>query len=695
MAITLKTDISDDKQKCPDSKPKPIIGRSDIKIADGKFTLEAMWAMGHIIACTASPDCTKIAYVVTYFSLEENKGRNVIRIMNSDGSDDKLLTADASDENNPQWIKDGTRIAFLSDATGKNEIWEMNPDGTERKKISSFDKAIDSFLFAPDSKNVLFISQAPYIYHPDDLYKDLPKTTAMMANDLMYKHWDHWLETVPHPFFAAFDGNEITQATDILEGTKFESPLLPFGGIEELSWTPDSKYIAYSCKKKAGTAYTLSTDSDIYLYDIAAKTEINLCKLPGDPDRNLGYDMNPRFSKDGRYMAWLSMEHDGYESDKNRLYLMDLSTHKKTDLTTDFDHDVAEFCWDDSTETIYFTSVWHGRTLLYNMNLKGEYVQVTEGDYDYIHPSMMGNKILCIRRSMRKAEDIFYIDPSNNNGVQQLTYENDHIFSQIEIGEVKERWTTTVDGKQLMSWIIYPAGFDATKKYPAMLMCMGGPQEACSQIWSNKWNFVYMANQGYVVVMPNRRGCPGFGRKWTEEVSKDYGGLCMQDYFSSIDDMAKEPYIDKDRLGCVGASFGGYSVYWLAGHHEKRFKVFLSHDGMFDFDSMYLATDEMWFENWDEGGPYWDVNNSAAQRSFKNSPSIFVDKWDTPILVIHSDKDYRIPVSQGESAFDAARLRNIDAEFLFFPDECHFVSKPQNSVLWNRVFFKWLDKYLK
>ena len=615
--------------------------------------------------------------------------------MNSDGSDDKLLTADASDENNPQWIKDGTRIAFLSDATGKNEIWEMNPDGTERKKISSFDKAIDSFLFAPDSKNVLFISQAPYIYHPDDLYKDLPKTTAMMANDLMYKHWDHWLETVPHPFFAAFDGNEITQATDILEGTKFESPLLPFGGIEELSWTPDSKYIAYSCKKKAGTAYTLSTDSDIYLYDIAAKTEINLCKLPGDPDRNLGYDMNPRFSKDGRYMAWLSMEHDGYESDKNRLYLMDLSTHKKTDLTTDFDHDVAEFCWDDSTETIYFTSVWHGRTLLYNMNLKGEYVQVTEGDYDYIHPSMMGNKILCIRRSMRKAEDIFYIDPSNNNGVQQLTYENDHIFSQIEIGEVKERWTTTVDGKQLMSWIIYPAGFDATKKYPAMLMCMGGPQEACSQIWSNKWNFVYMANQGYVVVMPNRRGCPGFGRKWTEEVSKDYGGLCMQDYFSSIDDMAKEPYIDKDRLGCVGASFGGYSVYWLAGHHEKRFKVFLSHDGMFDFDSMYLATDEMWFENWDEGGPYWDVNNSAAQRSFKNSPSIFVDKWDTPILVIHSDKDYRIPVSQGESAFDAARLRNIDAEFLFFPDECHFVSKPQNSVLWNRVFFKWLDKYLK
>ena len=383
----------------------------------------------------------------------------------------------------------------------------------------------------------------------------------------MNKHWDHWLETVPHPFYAAFDGNTVGVATDILEGTKFESPLLPFGGMEELSWTSDSKCIAYSCKKKAGTAYTLSTDSDIYLYNIESKTEVNLCKLPGDPDQNMGYDMNPCFSKDGKYMAWRSMEHDGYESDKNRLYLMDLSTHQKTDLTKNFDQDVAEICWDDTTESIYFTSVWHGRTLMFNMKLNGEYTQVTEGDYDYVHPSMIGNKVLCIRRSMRKAEDIFIIDPSNNNGIQQLTHENDHIFNQLKIGEVKERWTTTVDGKQLMSWVIYPADFDATKAYPALLMCMGGPQEACSQIWSNKWNFVYMANQGYVVVMPNRRGCPGFGREWTAEVSKDYGGLCMQDYFSSIDDMAKESYIDKDRIGCVGASAGGYYVDWLAGHH--------------------------------------------------------------------------------------------------------------------------------
>ena len=415
MAIHLKTEISDDTQKSSESKSNSIIGRSNIKITDGRFTLDAMWAMGHINQCAVSSDGKKIAYVVTFFSIEENRGRNVIRILDSDGTDDKLLTTDGSDESGVQWIDNSSKIAFISDVSGKREIWTMSPDGTNRKKISSFDKDIDSFRFSPDNQTVLFIAQAPYIYHPDDLYKDLPQTSAMMANDLMYKHWDHWLETVPHPFYASFDGNVMAQATDILEGTKFESPLLPFGGMEQLAWTPDSKKIAYSCKKKAGTAYTLSTDSDIYLYDIENKTEINLCKLPGDPDQNMGYDMNPVFSKDGKYMAWLSMEHDGYESDKNRLYLMDLATQKKTDLTKNFDQDVAEICWDDTTGTIYFTSVWHGRTLLFNMNREGEYTQITEGDYDYLHPVMTGHIIICIRRSMRNAEESFLRDPSNNN----------------------------------------------------------------------------------------------------------------------------------------------------------------------------------------------------------------------------------------------------------------------------------------
>ena len=518
----------------------------------------------------------------------------------------------------------------------------------------------------------------------------------LFRSDLMYKHWNQWLETVPHPFYASFDGNKMGDATDILAGTRFESPLLPFGGMEQLTWCEDSKIIAYTCKKKAGRDYTLSTDSDIFFYDTSAKQETNICKLPGDPDQNMGYDINPLFSPCGKYIAWLSMKTDGYESDKNRLYVMDLETKKKGDLTKDFDSDVNEFCWDPNSTDIFFTTVWHGRTMIYKITLEGKVTQLTEGDFDYVSISAVGNKIYSIRRSLVKSDDLFSIDINDNHEIKQLTFENDHIFSQLKLGKVEERWTKTVDGKELMSWVLYPPDFDPNKKYPALLMCMGGPQEACSQVWSYRWNFEFMVAQGYIMIMPNRRGCPGFGQEWKAEVSKDYGGLCMQDYFSSIDDLATEPYVDKDRLGCVGASFGGYSVYWLAGHHEKRFKVFLAHDGIFDFPSMYATTDELWFTNWDFGGSYWDKDNKAAQKSYTvDSPHLNVDKWDTPILCIHSDKDYRILVDEGQSAFACARLRGIEAWLLYYTEECHFVNQPQDSILWNRVFIKWLDKHLK
>ena len=485
------------------------------------------------------------------------------------------------------------------------------------------------------------------------------------------------------------------QATDILKDTRYESPLLPFGGMEELTWSSCSKKIAYSCKKKIGRDYTMSTDSDIYIYDIETKQEVNINKMPGDPDQNMGYDMNPRFSKDGKYLAWLSMEHDGYESDKNRLYLMDLSTHKKVDLTAQFDNDVSEFCWSESSDAIYFASVWHGREMIFRIDLKGKFVQITEGDFDYFGLSMIGDSILALRHSLVTPEDVYIINPKQDYSIQQLTHENDHILQQIKLGKVEARWTETVDGKQLMSWVLYPPEFDPNKKYPALLMCMGGPQEACSQVWSNRWNFILMAAQGYIMTMPNRRGCPGFGRKWVEEVSGDYTGLCMQDYFSAIDDLATEPYVDKDRLGSLGASFGGFSVYWLAGNHDKRFKMFFSHDGIFNTAMDYLATDEMWCPNWDLKGPYWDKNNPVAQRAYDTSPHLFVDKWDTPIMCVHSNLDYRIPVSQGQAAFAAARLRGIEAELLYFPDEFHWVNKPQNSVFWNRALYKWMAKWLK
>ncbi len=693
MVYSAKMVAEDPVQPKEENVQKPIIGKHNPEIVDGVYTPEIMWSMGRIQGYDACIKAGKIAYQVAYTCLKENKNHIVLHCMDLDGKNDQLLTTSANNESNPQWIKGGTKIAFLSDEGGSSQIWEMNPDGTERKQLSDFKKDIDSFKFSPGSSQVLFISQTPYTFHPDDLYEELDKTTGLMADDLMYKHWDRWQETVPHPFYAAFDGEKIGDATDILEGTRYESPLLPFGGIEQLTWSPDAKCIAYTCKKKVGLAYTLSTDSDIYVYNTETKEEINICKEEGDPDRNLGYDINPRFSPCGKFIAWLSMEHDGYESDKNRLYLMDLETKQKKDLTKAFDADVNEFCW-TSDGKMYFASVWHGRTMIYLIDQQSEIIQVTEGDYDYINLAMVGDKLVAMRRSLTDCDDIYIIDPQNNYGICRLTHENEHIFNQIKLGKVEARWTKTVDGKELMSWVLFPPDFDPTKKYPAMLMCMGGPQEACSQVWSYRWNFTMMTVPGYIMIMPNRRGCPGFGRKWVEEVSGDYGGLCMSDLLAAIDDLATETYIDKDRLACVGASFGGYSVYWMAGHHEKRFKAFIAHDGVFNIGAQYVATDEMWFANWDNKGPYWD-KSPAAQRTYSNSPHLFVDKWDTPILCIHSNMDYRIPVSQGQGAFGAARLRGIDAEHLYFPDECHWVNKPQNSVLWNRVFIDWLDRYLK
>ena len=471
------------------------IGKHQLQIPDGKYTPEILWSMGRIAGYDASLKAGKIAYPVVYYSVAENKGHQVLHCMDADGKADVLLTTTAANESNPQWIKNGTKIAFLSDESGSSQIWEMNPDGTERKKISDFAKDIDSFLFSPDASQVLFISQTPYTEHPEDLYDELEKTTGLMANDLMYKHWDRWQKTVPHPFYAAFDGEKIGEATDILAGTRFESPILPFGGMEQLTWSPDSKAIAYSCNKKVGLAYALSTDSDVYIYHLDTKKEWNICKVEGDPDQNLGYDMNPRFSPCGKFIAWLSMEHDGYESDKNRLYVMDLETKKKTDLTTTLDGDVNEFCWTQNG-TIYFTSIWHGRTMIYQTDLQGVIKQITEGDYDYINISMYGDKILTMRRSLIDCDDIYEIDPKNNLYTKRLTNENEHIFNQIKLGKVEERWTETVDGKQVMSWVLFPPDFDPNKKYPAMLMCMGGPQEACSQVWSYRWNVILMAAQG-------------------------------------------------------------------------------------------------------------------------------------------------------------------------------------------------------
>lgn len=699
--------------------PTTNIGKSDITVENKLMTPEALWAMGRIATATASPDGKQIAYQVGYYSVKENKGHQVLCLIDANGKNNRQLTKAATSETDPAWIEQGQRIAYISEG----EIWAMNADGSGRKQLSESGGSIEGFKFSPDGKKVILIKSIPY----NDIIKknpdDLPLATGRLATDLMYRHWDHYVESIQHPFVADVTGNGITEGEDIMKGEPYECPMAPFGGIEQLNWSPDSRHIAYTCRKKTGLAYAISTDSDIYLYDTETKTTTNLCKPAGykpvavDPTRSMkgqavnseenlknnpGYDTNPQFSPDGKYIAWQSMARDGYEADRNRLCVYNRATGEKTYVTESFDSNVDAFCWHSDSQTLSFTGVWHGCVNVYQTNLKGEVRQVTNdwADYVALSPANDGKKLLAIRQSMSEPSDIFIVNPGKEpkkTKVEQVTFENKHILDQIATGKVQQRWVKTTDGKNMLCWIVLPANFDPNKKYPTLLFCEGGPQSPVSQFWSYRWNMQIMAANGYVVVAPNRRGLPGFGSEWNEQVSGDWTGQCMNDYLSAIDDAAQNlPFVDKDRLGAVGASFGGFSVYYLAGHHNKRFKCFISHDGAFNLESMYTDTEEAWFSNWEYDDAYWNKDmTDRARRTYENSPHKFVDKWDTPILCIHGEMDYRINANQGFGAFNAARMRGIPAELLIFPDENHWVLKPQNGVLWQRTFFGWLDKWLK
>ena len=673
-----------------------LIRRSDIKIEGRRMTPEALWAMGRIGSVAVSPDEKQIAYTVSYYSVPQNKSNSEVFVMDADGSANTQITQSTWKEAQPVWFKDGKKLAFLSSESGSNQVWEMNPNGTERKQLTQYDGDIEGFSFSPDGKKLLFIAQVKTVKSTADKHPDLPKATGIIVNDLMYKHWDEWVTTAPHPFVADFDGNGISNVTDILEGEPYESPMKPWGGIEQLAWSPASDKVAYTCRKKTGLAYAISTNSDIYIYDLATKRTINIT------EENKGYDTNPQYSPDGKYIAWQSMERDGYEADLNRLFIMNLETGEKRFVSKAFESNVDAFLWNKDSQSIFFIGVWHGETHIYRLSLTDgdKLTRLTDGVYDYASLALCGDKIIAKRHSMSMADEIYAVNTTSRNDadfsdVRQLTFENKHIYDQLDMGKVEPRWMTTTDGKQMLTWVIYPPRFDPNKKYPTLLFCEGGPQSPVSQFWSYRWNFQIMAANDYIIVAPNRRGLPGFGVEWNKAISGDYGGQCMKDYFTAIDEISKEPFVDKDHLGCVGASFGGFSVYWLAGHHDKRFKAFIAHDGIFNMEMQYLETEEKWFANWDMGGAYWEKNNATAQRTFANSPHLFVDKWDTPILCIHGEKDFRILANQAMAAFDAAVMRGVPAELLIYPDENHWVLKPQNGVLWQRTFFEWLDKWLK
>ena len=669
---------------------EPIIGRSDIRIEGKRMTPEALWAMGRIGDISISPDQQHIAYAVTYYSVPQNKSNSELFVMKADGTENNQITHSSFREGQPVWKSDG-KLAYLSSESGSSQIWEMNPDGTGKKQLTNYDGDIEGFGFSPDGSKVLFIAQVKTVPSTQDKYPDLQKTSGIIVTDLMYKHWDEWTTTAPHPFVADLDENGLSNITEILEGEPYESPMKPFGGMEQLAWSPDSKQIAYTCRKKTGLEYAISTNSDIYLYDIATKQVRNIT------EENLGYDTNPQYSPDGQYIAWLSMEHDGYESDLNRLFIMNLQTGEKRFVSKALETNVDEYIWDADSKGMYGVGVWHGETHIYRFDLGNNDAvsQITEGQYDYGSIHLCGDKLIAKRHSMSIGDEIYLVDKTPSGTIKQLTTENKQIYDQLEMGRVEGRWMKTTDGKDMLTWVIYPPQFDPNKKYPTLLFCEGGPQSPVSQFWSYRWNFQIMAANDYIIVAPNRRGLPGFGVEWNEAISGDYGGQCMKDYLTAIDEMAKEPFVDENRLGCVGASFGGFSVYWLAGNHNKRFKAFIAHDGIFNLDMQYLETEEKWFTNWDLGGAYWEKQNAIAQRTYANSPHLFVDKWDAPILCIHGERDYRILANQAMAAFDAAKMRGIPAELLIFPDENHWVLKPQNGILWQRTFFEWLDKWLK
>ncbi len=708
------------KQQTDDKQP---ITKPQITLTGDRLTPEALWAMGRIGSVKADIETGLIAYTVSYYSVEENRSTSWIRICNpfvpSEQNDqmvnDQMVNVvDEFVGVEPAWFGNSGCLAYLKGGKLylRRDKEEVEVQGTED---------VEGFLLSPMRDKVILIKQVKTVQTTADRYPDLPLASGHVHDDLMYKHWDEWTETAPQPFVCELkieyygEGERIKSAklgacANLLEGTPYECPMKPFGGIEQLAWSPDNKTIAYTCRKKTGLDYAVSTNSHIYLYN--PDTKETTCLTEG----NNGYDTNPAFSPDGSMIAWQSMERDGYESDQNRLMVQHLVDGRpfgdRLFLSKSFDSNVDEFAWLDNNSLV-FTGVWHATVQLYHITLDGAISVLTDGQYDHVLGDVCDDRIYLLRHSMVEANELFCLELSRPetpavpvesgamHGVPsvvsftQLTFENKNIYDQLAYATVVPRWQRTTDGKEMLTWIILPPHFDPNKKYPTLLYCEGGPQSPVSQFWSFRWNFSIMAAHDYVIVAPNRRGLPGFGMAWNEQISGDYGGQCMKDYFTAIDEAcANLPYVDKDRLGCVGASFGGFSVYWIAGHHDKRFKAFIAHDGIFNLEMQYLETEEKWFANWDMGGAYWDKQNKTAQRTFANSPHKFVDKWDTPILCIHGEKDYRILANQAMAAFDAAKMQGVPAELLIFPDENHWVLKPQNGILWQRTFFHWLHQWI-
>jgi len=665
-----------------------LIIKNQLELSSDIMTPEVLWSFGRLGDVQVSPSGEKILYGVSYYSIEQNRSNRELFVMNSDGSDKQQLTSTPENEFNAIWHPDGEQIVYISSASGSLQVWLMKADGTGKQKISDVDGGLTGLVFSPDGNKVLYTQEVQIDKTTQDNHPDLQKTDGRVINDLMYRHWDTWEDgAYSHLFVSDFNGT-VSTGTDLMPGEAFDAPMKPFGGLEELAWTPDSKGIAYTCKKLGGLEYTFSTDSDIYLYELESGKTSNLTE--GMP----GYDRVPFFSPDGKKLYWHSMERAGYEADKERLFEMDLASGEKRYLTPDFDYSPFGESWADDGEHLYFVCAVNSEHNIFKMNVQSlEIEAITEGMYDYHSAATAGDRLIATRVDMTKPQEIYSVDPTTGEATE-LSFENKHLLDQLTMPEVEKRWVTTVDNEQMLVWVIYPPHFDKSQEYPAVMFCTGGPQGVLGQFWSYRWNMSQMASNGYVTIAPARRGVSSHGQLWTDQVSKDNSGLAMQDLLSAIDNISAEDFVDEARLGAVGASFGGFSIYWLAGHHKKRFKTFISHCGVYNADMMYSTTEEMFFDHWEKGGAPWEKDNPVAKKSYASSPHHFVNNWDTPLMVIQGEHDYRIPYTQGMAAFNTAQMLGIPSRMLFFPSETHWVLKPQNGILWQREFKSWLDQWL-
>lgn len=677
---------------------------------EGVFTPEVMWKMNRIGSSALSPDGQSVVFALTKYDMEVNKGQTALYLSPAAGGDPVMLTGKEENASSPTWSADGTALWYLSDRSGSDQLWKMDMATGHAVQVSDIADGIAGYGVAPSGDKAYYLKQVPVEKRlSTDIYLDMAASKARIYDDLMARHWNYWDEgKYLHIFVADLKDGKLTEGVDILAGEPWDAPMAPYFDGSEIAWNHAGTQLAYTCKKMTGVEYAVSTDSDIYLYDVASGTTLNICKgdeQPLDPRLKRmpvmpGYDKYPVFSPDDKKIAFRSMRRPGNESDKDRLFVWNSEDGSMSDLTAGFDYNAFNVVWNGNEELWFIAPIAATHQICKVAYRPGTSEDlpavevVTSGDHDINAFTRAGDRIVAEVTTISMATELFGVDPASGE-MTQLTGVNKEVYDHVKMGEVRKRWVKTTDGKEMLTWVVLPPDFDSTKRYPALLYCQGGPQSVVSQFWSYRWNLQLMAAQGYVVVAPNRRGLPSFGQEWLDQISGDYSGQNIRDYLSAIDDVASEPWVDRDRLGCVGASYGGYSVFFLAGNHDKRFKAFIAHCGIFDFDSMYGETEELWFVNNDYGGPYWDKSNATAQRSYANSPHKFVERWDTPILIFTGEKDFRIPYTQSLEAFTAARVRGIPARLVVFEDEAHQVFKPQNSLVWNREFFGWLDKYLK